>query len=181
MPPKRKSATRNASQQSTLTFNGKANRVTKSQPQQQAAKHAGAKTKKDPALEEDVVRTDLNVSAEPDIEAPTTADIAIADQADQALAEPVKVEDVLGGRAAQSETGATGGAAGVGWVGDEEANARKVSDAQVKRYWKGKEQARIVPRVHQDGLSLEEKVLREWDMSGEFGVSFAMGVVEVMC
>lgn len=174
MPPKRKSATRSASQQSTLTFNGKANRVTKSSQQQQNTKGAGGKTKRDPALEEDVVRTELNASAEPDIEAPTTADVAIADEAEKALGEPlqtgVKVEDVLGGRAAQSETGATGGAAGVGWVGDEEEKARRVSDAQVKKYWKKKEEARIVPRVHQEGLSLEEKVLREWDMSGQYGV-----------
>lgn len=172
MPPKRKSATRSASQQSTLTFNGKANRVTKPSQQRQNAKSAGAKTKKDPALDEDVVRTELNASAEPDIEAPTTADVAIQDEAEKALGEPgVRVEDVLGGRAAQDETGATGGAAGVGWVDDEEERARKVSEAQVKKYWKKKEEARIVPRVHQEGLSLEEKVLREWDMSGQYGVS----------
>lgn len=174
MPPKRKSATRSASQQSTLTFNGKANRVTKSSQEKQTGKGASAKTKKDPALEDDVATTELKAEAEPEIEAPTTADVAITDEAEKAVQQSLKVEDVLGGRAAQSELGATGGAVGVGWIGDEESQAKKVSPAQIKKYWKKKEEARIVPRVHQEGLSLEEKVLREWDMSGEFGVSLML-------
>ena len=201
MPPKRKSVSRRASnQQSTLTFNGKANRITKPAQQQQQQRRLnvkpgvdgigkGKRVKKDPALDdegemeevevvEEVVRADLQ-DPEPQASSPTTADIAIESQASKALVDPepapnsdaVRIEDVLGGRAEVSEVGATGGAVGVGWVGDEEARARRVSDAQVKRYWRKKEEARIVPRVHQEGLSLEEKVLREWDMSGQYGVS----------
>ncbi|MCJ1291861.1 hypothetical protein MMC34_003408 [Xylographa carneopallida] len=86
---------------------------------------------------------------------------------------------------------------------DVEARAAKVTDAQVKRYWKKKEEERKAPRggfyslmrcakikcyfdralalflnqaltaptspVHQQGLSVEEKLLREFDLSSQFG------------
>ena len=51
-----------------------------------------------------------------------------------------------------------------------EAEAQKVSEAQIKKYWKLKEEARIAPRVHQKGISVHEKVLREFDLSSQFGV-----------
>jgi hypothetical protein len=56
-------------------------------------------------------------------------------------------------------------------VANEEAEARDVSDAQIKKYWRQKEQERLAPRVHQEDLTVYEKVLREWDMSGQYGVS----------
>ena len=51
-----------------------------------------------------------------------------------------------------------------------EVEAMKVSEAQIKRYWTLKEEARIAPRVHQKGLGVHEKVLREFDLSSQFGV-----------
>ena len=51
-----------------------------------------------------------------------------------------------------------------------EVAATKVSDAQIKKYWKRKENDRIAARVHQRGLSMHEKVLREFDLSSQFGV-----------
>ncbi|KUJ23133.1 uncharacterized protein LY89DRAFT_679938 [Mollisia scopiformis] len=51
----------------------------------------------------------------------------------------------------------------------EEVRARKVSDAQIKRYWREREAERKSRRVHQEELSVEEKVLRLWDMSSQFG------------
>lgn len=51
-----------------------------------------------------------------------------------------------------------------------EARAEKISDAQVKRYWKGVEDARLAKRVHQEELSLPEKVLRYFDVSSQYGV-----------
>ncbi|KAK7747856.1 hypothetical protein SLS53_001105 [Cytospora paraplurivora] len=51
-----------------------------------------------------------------------------------------------------------------------EARAEKISDAQVKRYWKGVEDARMAKRVHQEELSLPEKVLRYFDVSSQYGV-----------
>jgi len=52
-----------------------------------------------------------------------------------------------------------------------EAKAAKVSDAQVKDYWQAEEDERTAPRVHQEGLSLHEKILRHFDVSNQFGVS----------
>jgi DNA polymerase delta subunit 4 len=51
-----------------------------------------------------------------------------------------------------------------------EKEARKVSEARIKKYWTAKEKTRMAPRVHQEDLSLHEKVLREWDMCGLYGV-----------
>lgn len=53
---------------------------------------------------------------------------------------------------------------------DDEA-ARRITDATIKKYWTAKEKQRTAPRVHQDDLSLHEKVLREFDMSSHYGVS----------
>ena len=181
MPPKRRSqSTRTPSsrQQSTLSFHGKQSRVTKPGTAQQTKDG-----KKDPALVEDIIKTDNSAEGDRDLEVPTTAEEAIQYQVAQEAAtldsapdplqangDVVKAEDVLGGRAAQSEAGAIGGK-GSGWVADEEDQARKVTDSQIKKYWRHKEQVRLAPRVHQEDLSVHEKVLREWDMSGQYGVS----------
>jgi len=181
MPPKRRSAgarTTPTSQQATLSFHGKRNKVTKPSAAQRAKD-----AKKDPALVEDVVRTEIKAEGETDLVEPTTAEKAIEQQVEdeasrldtardpiQAGHRATKTEDVLGGRALQSDAGAVGGA-GSGWVGDEEAQAKKITEAQIRRYWLAKEQERLAPRVHQQDLTLHEKVLREWDMSGQYGVS----------
>lgn len=51
-----------------------------------------------------------------------------------------------------------------------EGKGSTVSEAQIRRYWQGKEEERIAPRVHQTGLSVEEKVLRHFDLSTQYGV-----------
>lgn len=180
MPPKRRTSTpstRTQQQraQSTLSFGkGAPNRVTKPTAAQQ-----GKRSKKDPAL------LDITpAEAEPDLDEPTTADAAIQEQAtaavqleETAVADPlahdenVKAEEVLGGRAPESQAGAVGGRGGSGWIGSEEAEARKITETQVKAYWRAKERERKAPRVHQEGLTVGEKILREWDMSGQYGVS----------
>ena len=181
MAPKRKSAaprasSRQSSQQSTLSFHGQNNRVTKpSTPQEIKAE------KKDPALLESVVRADEKADPSPDQDETTLDAIdheaqpkepeALADPLKQS-SEPTKAEDVLGGRAPQSDSGALGGK-GSGWVSDEEQQARKVSETQIKRYWRAKEQERLAPRLHQEDMSVYERILREWDMSGQYGVSSA--------
>lgn len=52
-----------------------------------------------------------------------------------------------------------------------EVRAERISDAQIRRYWKGVEEARIAKRVHQEDLGLGEKVLRYFDISSQYGVS----------
>ena len=53
----------------------------------------------------------------------------------------------------------------------EEALARKITDREIVAYWQKKESERRAPRVHQADLNVHEKILREWDMSGQYGVS----------
>ncbi|KAI9768530.1 MAG: hypothetical protein M1839_004019 [Geoglossum umbratile] len=51
----------------------------------------------------------------------------------------------------------------------EEEDAAKLSNAQLKRYWKAVEDERKAPRVHQQDLSLHEKILRHFDISSQYG------------
>ncbi|KAK3174293.1 hypothetical protein OEA41_001537 [Lepraria neglecta] len=52
-----------------------------------------------------------------------------------------------------------------------EEKAKKIPETQIRKYWKGKEDERIAPRVHQQGLSVNEKILRHFDLSSQYGVS----------
>jgi DNA polymerase delta subunit 4 len=177
MPPKRRTSTPRAAQrqQATLSFGGKSKVTKPTSPR-------NAKSKKDPEQFEELLATSIKNDPTSEIEEPTTAEKAITEQVKAEVAtleDPLqtttsKTEDVLGGRAAQSEVGATGGK-GSGWIGDEESRARKMTTAQVNKYWRAKEAERMAPRVHQQDLSTHEKILREWDMSGQYGVSSANG------
>ncbi|ATY65608.1 DNA polymerase delta subunit [Cordyceps militaris] len=50
-----------------------------------------------------------------------------------------------------------------------ELQAEKLSEARIGKYWKSIEAERMAPRVHQQGLSLHEKVLRYFDVSSQYG------------
>ncbi|KAH7155102.1 DNA polymerase delta, subunit 4-domain-containing protein [Dactylonectria estremocensis] len=50
-----------------------------------------------------------------------------------------------------------------------ELRAEQITDAQIKKYWKAIEDQWKSPRVHQQGLSLQEKVLRYFDVSSQYG------------
>ncbi|RYO98154.1 hypothetical protein DL763_002395 [Monosporascus cannonballus] len=50
-----------------------------------------------------------------------------------------------------------------------ELRAQKVADSQIEQYWRALERERKAPRVHQEDLSLAEKVLRYWDVSSQYG------------
>ena len=183
MAPKRRTqsarATPATNQQAKLSFQSK---VTKPGINQQTKAN-----KKDPEAAEEIAQTDVRVEDEPDILESTAAEKVIQQQTEQEAAtatsaedplaegQAVKAEDVLGGKAEESETGAIGGK-GSGWVADEEEQARKITDTQIKQYWRKKEQERLAPRVHQQDLTVYEKVLREWDMSGQYGVSLAISL-----
>jgi CRISPR/Cas system CSM-associated protein Csm2 small subunit len=52
-----------------------------------------------------------------------------------------------------------------------EVKASKVTDQQIRKFWREREEERLAPRVHMEGIRLEEKVCRFFDMSSEFGVS----------
>lgn len=42
-------------------------------------------------------------------------------------------------------------------------------ETKLKGYWARKEAERKAPRIHQEGLGVHEKILREFDMSSRFG------------
>jgi DNA polymerase delta subunit 4 len=179
MAPKRRASDRTASasrQQSTLSFNGKNTRVTKSAHQSlQNGKSLGAE-KKEILLDEALSRASSTQPENDVADKPkeTTTNKAAKQQDDaevEILTSGSKVEDVLGSRAQTSDVGAVGGPVSSGWVSDEEARARKMSEAQIKKFWREQEGLRLVPRVHQEDLDVHERVLRLWDVSNTYGVS----------
>ncbi|PBP25697.1 DNA polymerase delta [Diplocarpon rosae] len=50
-----------------------------------------------------------------------------------------------------------------------EEQAEKVSETQIQRYWRAREDERMTKRVHQEDLGVEEKILRLFDMSSQYG------------
>ncbi|PSN62170.1 hypothetical protein BS50DRAFT_578025 [Corynespora cassiicola Philippines] len=144
MPPKRRSAASGApkSNQSTLAFHGTSNKVTKPGTRAQSAKKNALSEKPNKEIEKAVI--DL-VSG--DDSQPTSAEVAILDQtAKEAVAQ---------------QTQST----------PEEDEARRITAARIKKYWTAKEKERKAPRMHQKDLSVHEKILREFDMSGQYGPS----------
>ena len=117
-------------------------RVTKSVPK--SAKDAvitSAVTKKEPEPEKS--KLSQSITAEDVVETPD-------------VDEPAEVEE--------DETPA------VPEKSEAEVKALKITDAQVKRYWNNLEAQRKAKRVHQEDLTVSEKVLRYFDVSSQYGV-----------
>ncbi|KAJ8062963.1 hypothetical protein OCU04_008210 [Sclerotinia nivalis] len=47
--------------------------------------------------------------------------------------------------------------------------ASQITDFKIRKYWKGREELRLAPRVHQKDLDISEKILREWDVMSQYG------------
>ncbi|MCJ1392129.1 hypothetical protein MMC18_004996 [Xylographa bjoerkii] len=145
MPPTRRKSgnpTSAARAQQPLSFNARSNRITK--PSITAASKNLDKTNSKKLAEEAEISSPSPAPEEVDVqvaEQPTTAELAIRSQVEAEKKERT----------------------------DAETKASKITDAQIKRFWKRKEEERKAPRVHQQGLSVEEKVLREFDLSSQFG------------
>ncbi|KAG5975274.1 hypothetical protein E4U58_001432 [Claviceps cyperi] len=54
-------------------------------------------------------------------------------------------------------------------VSEIEIRAEKLTDAHINKYWKSIERQRKAPRVHQQGIPVNEKVLRYFDVSSQYG------------
>lgn len=146
MPPKRRVSGPTAkSQQSTLAFHGGANKVTKPGARAQDAKKNVLSKSVNKAVKPEVIELEAVEETKP-----TTVEADIIDQ----------VEKEVAAQKAESNP--------------EDEVARRVTDAAVKQYWASKEKQRLAPRVHQSDLSLHEKVLREFDMSAQYGVRQAV-------
>jgi DNA polymerase delta subunit 4 len=52
-----------------------------------------------------------------------------------------------------------------------EALAEKMTEAEIKKYWSGIMSARLAMPVHQEDLTVHEKILRYFDVSSQYGVS----------
>ncbi|KAI1740616.1 DNA polymerase delta, subunit 4-domain-containing protein [Xylaria scruposa] len=50
-----------------------------------------------------------------------------------------------------------------------ELRADKITDRQISQYWRNIESERRTKRLHQEDLSLAEKILRYWDVSSQYG------------
>ncbi|MCJ1260047.1 hypothetical protein MMC24_007887 [Lignoscripta atroalba] len=168
MPPTRRTKpARTSSQHSqpTLSFHSRANRVTKPSvaPAVSSSKNA---LSHEPSSEQKQVVTAAELStpstpAAEDVDAqiaeePTTAQLAIREQV-HAERDSLKTEQQA---KVKTNTDAT-----------VEAKARGIGEGQIKRYWRAKEEGRKAVRVHQEGLSMYEKILREFDLSSQYGIT----------
>ncbi|PVI03543.1 hypothetical protein DM02DRAFT_612169 [Periconia macrospinosa] len=141
MPPKRRSAgAQPKSQQATLAFHGASNRVTKPGTRAINAKKNLLGGSTKKEPAPDVVDV---VTAEDEVLEHTTGEAAIIQQT-------VREQE-------HQDT-------------PEEVEAREITPKQIQTYWKEEESSHsIAPRVHQEDLSVEEKILRRFDLSGQYG------------
>lgn len=153
MPTTRKSTRGSAAKgtalgkQSTLSFT---NRVSKAGAVKVTGKDKGAD------LDSPIATPPPSKKAK--LEDPTKVEEQVEEQVVDQSQVVEEVEEKLEVEAAETKTPA-------------EVRAERVTDAQIRKYWKGVEEARIAKRVHQEDLGTGEKVLRYFDISSQYGVS----------
>jgi len=128
-------------QQSTLAFHGGANKVTKAGARAQDAKKNVLSKSATKAVKPEMINLETVEETKP-----TTVEADIINQVEKEVAAQITESS------------------------PEDDAARRITDAAVRKYWASKEKQRLAPRVHQGDLSLHEKVLREFDMSAQYGV-----------
>jgi hypothetical protein len=52
-----------------------------------------------------------------------------------------------------------------------EKDVKRITTSQLNKYWAAKESLMKAPRAHFEKLGVAEKILREWDVDGRYGVS----------
>ncbi|PKS07020.1 hypothetical protein jhhlp_005617 [Lomentospora prolificans] len=52
--------------------------------------------------------------------------------------------------------------------------AERMTDAEIKKYWSGIQNARIAAPVHQEDLTISEQILRYFDVSSQYGPSIGI-------
>lgn len=158
MPPtRRKTSSSSPRAQQTLAFGTNSNKITKPSPLSQSSKKLSKPDSQ--YIEKAVAQIPTPSTASKDEEEGEEDE----EEEEEAKVEPVAESPRLAIRSQQPAT-----------KSDVEEKAAKISNAQVKGYWKAKEDERIAPRVHQQGLSLNEKVLRHFDLSSQYGVSLIL-------
>lgn len=160
MPPRKSRSSgpvgsgRSVSAQQTLAFGREsANRITKPT----ALPHSESQKKAERLVYNDEKSANALVEISEKVE---KRDHSIVDESELATRSSSGVEAAEVAREAQPKP----------LLGTDEIAAKKISETQIKKYWKCKEDARRAPRVHQQGLGIYEKILREFDLSSQYGV-----------
>lgn len=145
MPPRRKASgpAASARSQGTLSFSG-VTKASKSAPVTSAKQNLIDTTSPKAKVKQDAVEIEL---------AERTKDAEV-----ETPEEEVKVPAIKSKKETKSK---------------EILEAEKITDAKVKKYWKEEENKRKAPRVHQQGLTVHEKILRHFDLSSQFGVCYS--------
>ncbi|OAX79680.1 hypothetical protein ACJ72_05998 [Emergomyces africanus] len=52
---------------------------------------------------------------------------------------------------------------------EEDKRAEALTETDIKKYWENEEAGRLAPRVHQEHLTMHEKILRHFDLSNQYG------------
>lgn len=91
-------------------------------------------------------------------EKPEVADVQVKQEAEPTTAEAAIIEQT---EQIQEQTQST----------PEEEEAKRITQKQLQQYWKRVIEKDAAPRAHQKDLRLEDKILKRFDMSGQFGVS----------
>ncbi|KAL1971356.1 hypothetical protein VTN77DRAFT_308 [Rasamsonia byssochlamydoides] len=145
MPPRRRTGQSATTRQSTLSFGSKS-RVTKPSSTSVSAK----KIKDVDYIDEAVSKASLDTSVDAQalvappsgLSQPHIAEVVVREQAKSEIEKPLTEED---------------------------RRALKITDADLKKYWKAEEEKRKAPRVHQEDLDINEKILRHFDLSSQYG------------
>ncbi|KAL6235817.1 hypothetical protein BDW75DRAFT_128161 [Aspergillus navahoensis] len=144
MPPARRRGGNTASARSNqpvLSF-GTKSRVTKpsAAPSTPSEKSKALEPFTAEVREEDVFTATSESKVE--LEQPHVAELAVRSQAEAEIKQPLSEED---------------------------KKAAKMTEKQLQEYWEAEESKSRGPRVHQEGLSLDEKILRHFDLSSQYG------------
>ncbi|PYH42322.1 putative DNA polymerase delta subunit 4 [Aspergillus saccharolyticus JOP 1030-1] len=150
MPPARRRGGNTAasrSGQSTLSFGSKS-RVTK--PSAAPATRSQKAKDLEPVVTSLPEKQSIHSASEPEEsresstqpEQPHVAELAVRQQAQAEIEQPVSEED---------------------------KRASKITERELTNYWKQEEAKMRGPRVHQDDLTTHEKILRHFDLSSQYG------------
>ncbi|KAL6719352.1 hypothetical protein ACLMJK_003591 [Lecanora helva] len=155
MPPtRRKPANASTRNQPTLTFGPPSTKVTKpsvpSQNKKASRKSTQDELKNAPATE--------SVTPEPEAE-----DVKLESEIVDVKSEPEAIESPR--RLAIRKQSAAAQAEG----SEAEQQAKKIPEESLRKYWQGKEDERLAPRVHQGEIGFHEKILRHFDLSSQYG------------
>ncbi|MCJ1466674.1 hypothetical protein MMC07_005294 [Pseudocyphellaria aurata] len=164
MPPKRRTKSTLSTQQ-TLAF-GPRNKVTKPTAPPPASKK---KLKPSPLSQESDSQTLSTTSAAVTLEEDETDDADALRRKrsndEEVQKKPSMLPKSPGGRLSIREVKSAAAPA----RSEVEERAARLSDAELKRYWRAQEEERTAKRVHQEGLSMNEKILRHFDLSSQYG------------